>query len=57
MGLIGLVHASSFHAVEGFRYRSICEAYNEQAISSTEQACRLGARTDSALLGSASPQF
>ena len=27
MGLIGLVHASSFHAVEGFRYRSICEAY------------------------------
>ena len=58
-GLIGLVHASSFHAlqaVEGFRYRSISEGRDEQAISSTEQARSLGARTDSALLGSASQQ-
>ena len=42
MGVIGLVHASSFHAVEGFRYRSISEASVEQAIGSTVQAQGLG---------------
>lgn len=35
--------ASPFHAVEGFRYRSICEAYDEQAISSTKKASCFGA--------------